>query len=133
VVATRSLTLRRVSLAATSRRESFPRLGVQLRVSSGPLAGYWVSEVPGLTYRTGSYAGLRYLRERTAAVVSPQVVGVALRGRAGRPVQLVRETLPRGTRMSVDVSAYLDGRLHAHVISGALAGYWVPLSQLAWA
>lgn len=132
VVATRSLTLRRASLAASDRRESFPRRGAQLRINSGPLSGYWVSEIPGRVFRTGSYAGLRYLRPRTVATTSAPVDGFELHGPSGRPVAVPHTPLTRGARMTVDASAYLDGLLHVRITSGPLTSRWVPMRQLTW-
>jgi peptidoglycan/xylan/chitin deacetylase (PgdA/CDA1 family) len=125
VTGSKTITLTGPATVTASRRVTVPNRGVQLKVASGALAGYWVPEgrisyVPGIV-ESIAYSPVRQVQLAQGARYE------LYRFDAAGSLQEARGFAPTAaTPVDVDRKAVIDGRRYAHLASGAWAGWWMP-------
>ncbi|HYN64429.1 MAG TPA: S8 family serine peptidase [Candidatus Limnocylindrales bacterium] len=130
VIASRRVSLPSVSRAAVDRRQVQPGMpGHWLRVASGTLSGYWLREssAAGLL---GTAGAVRLDPDRRVILRAGTHVG---RRFSGDSITGSKSYRASGTvRVTASERAVINGSSRLRISSGALAGYWVAESNVAY-
>ncbi|HEX5579155.1 MAG TPA: CAP domain-containing protein [Candidatus Limnocylindria bacterium] len=94
-----------------------------LKVSSGPLRGYWVPERAGSFVR-GMTKFWGFEAERRATLASGTIEGWKFTW-WGRVDDHKKHTFSKPVRVDASARAIINGRLYLRVASGYLSGFWV--------
>ncbi|HEX5579154.1 MAG TPA: hypothetical protein VFY43_05760, partial [Candidatus Limnocylindria bacterium] len=93
------------------------------RLSSGPLAGYWLPQSAN-AYRRGFVGTMEFSAPPRVRLVAGTYTGYQYSGR-GRVTASITERLDAATRVRVSGWSVINGQAHFLVSSGSLAGTWI--------
>ena len=127
ILAQRAATLARASSAHTTERRVIPGRGVQLRISDGIWAGYWIRESIA-AHVAGVVGPTSYSAPRRLSFPAGQVIGY----RFDASWQLTSATvigLARSSSADGTMSAAINGTVYHRILNGGLADTWVPASS----
>lgn len=127
VTATRTVRFTAQTSVRTDRRERVTRGPVALRVSSGPLAGWWLREGFGQVWLLRPQELHRYAPHVLTLALAPGTYTAYRYDSAGRRVGARVLSLPSGARMPATTTAVVEARTAAYLASGPLAGHWLPM------
>jgi hypothetical protein len=128
VVGRRTVRFRRAVDLSTARRQRHKgRPAIDLRVSDGPLAGWWLPEMPDRVYLEGMAARVGYKPARALVVDAGESLSALAFDESGRVLDSAPIDPGEGLRLSVDRSAVVNGWRRVRLSGGDLDGYWLVL------
>jgi len=125
-IASTQLTLGRGTTLPTLYRQRILGQGIWLKIGEGPYKDWWVKERAGRVWLGGVSAAVSYWPARPIGV-DGSVTSYVL-DQAGRAVGTKTARLAHATVL-VDQTADVNGRESWHVVSGPLAGTWLPVTR----
>jgi peptidoglycan/xylan/chitin deacetylase (PgdA/CDA1 family) len=125
VTGSKSTTLTDPTTVTASRRVAVPNRGVQLKIASGALAGYWVPE-GRVSYVPGVIDSIAYSPAQSVSLAAGTKYELYRFDAAGKLLEAKGFAPTVATTADVDRKAVIDGRRYAHLASGDWAGWWMP-------
>lgn len=129
VLARRVLTLNRASMAPASHRARIKTHGYYYLITAGSLSGYWVQEKAGAVHVPGLILSTSYPLARVAGFAPGSHTGWTMTTSGLRSGSRTLR-FSSGSSASFDRSGWIDGASYVRIISGRLAGRWVPTRGL---
>ena len=128
VMRSTALSLARTSSAPTDARTRIRGRAIYYRISAGALKGMWVAESYGARTLTGFTSRHDFLVSRKVTMQAGAYSAYEFTA-AGAVTGSRSIRLTATSSTQADATAWINGRPHARVIAGALAGKWLPVSS----
>ncbi|WP_433285783.1 D-glucuronyl C5-epimerase family protein [Micromonospora sp. CA-244673] len=131
VVASKTMTLGRASMAHTDQRVRVRGRDVHYRIVDGALAGYLVAEEPGRRWLAAKVVEHLYTPTRLLAVEPGTYTGHTFDA-FWNVTGSKTVTFPRQSSAPLGASAVINGELHYRVTAGTYVGFWLPARAGLW-
>jgi len=131
VVARRTV---RIAAASQANGDARLRIGgggpIGLHITNGAFAGYYLAERSGAVFARGMFAPISYLPLRRPSVAAGTTLVATRLSPDGGTLGTSSATFPAVTAFDADRSQIVNGRRWIRLVSGALAGSWVPVTSV---